>query len=219
VRLDILTIRGKAKLAEEQAAREKVRTKFVQSQEDEEPSHPDNKLTIQRVNWIHGPGAGNLGPAEKISRSASEESGRKTLKVVSASEPEYYRLPDGRSDQCYDACRVVPIRAIHLLIEVGLRMVPGILGQLDDGAFMKLKDRIAVVTGAAAGLGRAAAVRLASEGASVEILDIADASEARSEICRSGGRAQSILCDCTDEAQIAAPRQKSKRATVTSIFS
>jgi NAD(P)-dependent dehydrogenase (short-subunit alcohol dehydrogenase family) len=68
---------------------------------------------------------------------------------------------------------------------------------------MRLKDRVAVVTGAAAGLGRAAAFRLAEEGAAVEILDLADASAARSEIRAKGGTAESILCDCTDEAQIA----------------
>lgn len=68
---------------------------------------------------------------------------------------------------------------------------------------MRLKDRVAVVTGGAAGLGFAAAVRLADEGALIEILDIADGADARSEICRKGGKAESILCDCTDESQIA----------------
>ena len=41
----------------------------------------------------------------------------------------------------------------------------------------RLKDRIAVVSGAAAGIGRAAAIRLAAEGAKIEILDIKNASE------------------------------------------
>ena len=68
---------------------------------------------------------------------------------------------------------------------------------------MRLKDRVAVVTGAAAGLGRAAAVRLAQEGAFVEILDLSDAADARSEISAKGGNAESILCDCTSEEQIA----------------
>ncbi len=67
----------------------------------------------------------------------------------------------------------------------------------------RLQDRVAVVTGAAAGLGRAAALRLAAEGAVVELLDIQDASETRDEICRQGGKAESIACDCTDEEQIA----------------
>jgi len=66
----------------------------------------------------------------------------------------------------------------------------------------RLHDRVAVVTGAAAGLGKAAAVRLAKEGAAIEILDLKDGSAACGEIRSSGGQANSILCDCTDEAQI-----------------
>ena len=66
----------------------------------------------------------------------------------------------------------------------------------------RLEGRVAVVTGAAAGLGRAAAVRLASEGAAVEILDIKDASEAVNAITAAGGKAHSIICDCTDEEQV-----------------
>ena len=62
---------------------------------------------------------------------------------------------------------------------------------------------MAVVTGAAAGLGRAAAIRLAREGAAVEILDLQDASAVAGEIQGAGGRAHSALCDCTDEEQIA----------------
>ena len=68
---------------------------------------------------------------------------------------------------------------------------------------MRLKDRVAVVTGGAAGLGRAAAVRLAQEGAVLEILDVADASPVVAEIRGSGGRAEATVCDCSDEEQIA----------------
>src|SRR5580704_1224917 len=67
----------------------------------------------------------------------------------------------------------------------------------------RLKDRIAVVTGAAAGLGKAAALRLASEGAIVEILDLNDGASAVAEIAAAGGQASSTICDCADEAQIA----------------
>ena len=66
----------------------------------------------------------------------------------------------------------------------------------------RLEDRVALITGGAAGLGRAAALRLASEGAVVEILDLNNAAPACEEIRASGGRAESQLCDCTDEAQI-----------------
>jgi NAD(P)-dependent dehydrogenase (short-subunit alcohol dehydrogenase family) len=68
---------------------------------------------------------------------------------------------------------------------------------------MRLKDRIAVVTGAAAGLGRAAAIRLAHEGCRLEILDLSDASMVTSEIRSQGGHAESMVCDCADEEQIA----------------
>ncbi len=67
----------------------------------------------------------------------------------------------------------------------------------------RLEGRVAVVTGGAEGLGKAAAIRLAAEGALVEILDKKDSSATRDEICRAGGKAESILCDCTDEDQIA----------------
>ena len=67
----------------------------------------------------------------------------------------------------------------------------------------RLKDRVAVVSGAAAGIGKAAAVRLAAEGAKVEILDIKDASETVEEFRATGGRSDSSLCDVTNEAQIA----------------
>jgi NAD(P)-dependent dehydrogenase (short-subunit alcohol dehydrogenase family) len=67
----------------------------------------------------------------------------------------------------------------------------------------RLKDRIAVVSGAATGIGKAAAVRLAAEGASVEILDIREASETVGEIRAAGGVANAELCDVTSESQIA----------------
>src|SRR5579863_861717 len=68
----------------------------------------------------------------------------------------------------------------------------------------RLQNRVAVVTGGAAGLGKAAAIRLAKEGASIEMLDIQDGSAAVEEIRSLGGAAHSVMCDCADEAQIAA---------------
>jgi NAD(P)-dependent dehydrogenase (short-subunit alcohol dehydrogenase family) len=67
----------------------------------------------------------------------------------------------------------------------------------------KLKDRIAVVSGAATGMGKAAAVRLAAEGALVEILDLKDAIETVNEIRAAGGQAHAEICDVTSETQIA----------------
>jgi NAD(P)-dependent dehydrogenase (short-subunit alcohol dehydrogenase family) len=67
----------------------------------------------------------------------------------------------------------------------------------------RLKDRIAVVSGAATGIGKAIAIRLAAEGAIIEILDLKDAADTVSEIRAAGGQANAELCDVTNETQIA----------------
>ena len=64
-----------------------------------------------------------------------------------------------------------------------------------------LNGRIAVVTGGARGLGRAAAERLAEEGVKVAILDI-QGEEANAFAKEIGGGA--FTCDTTDEAQLTA---------------
>jgi 3-oxoacyl-[acyl-carrier protein] reductase len=66
----------------------------------------------------------------------------------------------------------------------------------------RLKDRVAIVTGAAAGIGRAAAMRLAKEGALIEILDLKDATTVCREIHAGGGTANCTICDVTDESQV-----------------
>jgi 3-oxoacyl-[acyl-carrier protein] reductase len=66
----------------------------------------------------------------------------------------------------------------------------------------RLNGRVAVVSGAAGGIGRAAAIRLAAEGAKLEILDIKNASEVCEEIRVAGGDAHSSICDVTNEEQI-----------------
>jgi len=69
----------------------------------------------------------------------------------------------------------------------------------------RLKDKIAVVTGAALGLGRAAATRMSDEGAAVAVLDVNDAEgEALAlEICDRGGQARYWRCDVSSEAEVA----------------
>lgn len=62
---------------------------------------------------------------------------------------------------------------------------------------MKLKDRVAVITGAGAGIGRACALEFAKEGASVVVADIdADgAQETTRHIAAAGGRALAVETD------------------------
>ena len=69
---------------------------------------------------------------------------------------------------------------------------------------MRLSDKIAIVTGAAHGIGRAVAVRFAEEGAAVVVADIdATAAEAVvADIAASGGTACVRVCDVTSEEQV-----------------
>ena len=66
----------------------------------------------------------------------------------------------------------------------------------------RLDGRIAFVTGAAKGLGRAAAIRLAADGAQIGMLDVNDASETREQIRSGGGVAEAWQCDVTNEDQV-----------------
>src|SRR5579864_4339562 len=65
---------------------------------------------------------------------------------------------------------------------------------------MKLKDRVAVITGSGGGIGRAAAVEFAREGAIVVVADIhrAGAVETVERIKASGGRAHAVETDVGD---------------------
>ena len=67
-----------------------------------------------------------------------------------------------------------------------------------------LRDRVTLVTGAASGIGRAIALRLGEEGATVCILDLdGDAAEAvAEEIHKGGARAVAQRVDITDAASV-----------------
>jgi NAD(P)-dependent dehydrogenase (short-subunit alcohol dehydrogenase family) len=65
----------------------------------------------------------------------------------------------------------------------------------------RVEGKVAVVTGGASGIGRACALRLAEEGATVMITDIQDApgETVAQEIQAAGGRAEYLHHDVTDE--------------------
>jgi NAD(P)-dependent dehydrogenase (short-subunit alcohol dehydrogenase family) len=70
---------------------------------------------------------------------------------------------------------------------------------------MRLKDKVAIVTGSAGGIGRATAIRLAAEGAHVAVADVdtAGAEQTAAAITGNGGRAMSTSVDVTDPTQVA----------------
>jgi 3-oxoacyl-[acyl-carrier protein] reductase len=69
---------------------------------------------------------------------------------------------------------------------------------------MLLKDRAAIITGGAKGMGRGMALKFAEEGCSVAIadIDIEAAADAITEVSHSGREGLAIQCDVTDEEQV-----------------
>jgi len=78
---------------------------------------------------------------------------------------------------------------------------------------MRFAGRIAVVTGAASGIGKATALRLGREGAAVAAVDrhLAGAEETAAALRNAGSTARAYACDVADSAQVAAAAQAIER--------
>ena len=76
---------------------------------------------------------------------------------------------------------------------------------------MRFADKVAIVTGAQTGIGRAIAERMAAEGAAVALADVNDAGEVVRGILKGGGRALFVHTDVADESSV----QRMVEATVS----
>ncbi|MEY4068699.1 MAG: hypothetical protein RLZZ332_1035 [Actinomycetota bacterium] len=66
----------------------------------------------------------------------------------------------------------------------------------------RLAGKVALITGAASGLGRVAAERFAAEGARVVVADVGDATDVLRAIAASGGTAAAVNCDVSDDTAV-----------------
>lgn len=68
----------------------------------------------------------------------------------------------------------------------------------------RLKDQVAIITGAGSGIGKAAAMRMAQHGAKVCLIDIKNdrTEETKNEIVSAGGEALTVDVDVSDPARV-----------------
>ena len=77
---------------------------------------------------------------------------------------------------------------------------------------MRLQDRVAIVTGAARGLGRAFCKVLSKEGAKIMAVDIADLGDTIEEIRSFGGTAKGLAADVSSEKETFKMAEETLRA-------
>ena len=86
---------------------------------------------------------------------------------------------------------------------------------------MRLKDKVAVVTGGGSGIGRAICMTFADEGADVVVADInaASAKTVADEIIKHGGKAITTVMDVTNPVDVNKGVEKTMDASEKSISS
>ena len=78
---------------------------------------------------------------------------------------------------------------------------------------MKLKDKVAIVTGAGSGIGKALATRLARDGASVVVADLRNSDSAAAAIAQdTGARTLGLEVDVASESDVARMAEETVRA-------
>ena len=76
----------------------------------------------------------------------------------------------------------------------------------------KLDGKVAIVTGAASGIGPSYAQGLAAEGAKIMVADVEPGEATVRAIVSAGGVAQSRLCDVSDATQVEALIRETEKA-------
>jgi 3-oxoacyl-[acyl-carrier protein] reductase len=78
----------------------------------------------------------------------------------------------------------------------------------------RLADKRTIITGAASGIGRAAAVRFAEEGARIGLVDVdeGNAAETASAVSNVGGEVLNLVADVTREEEVAATIRRATEA-------